>query len=163
MRLNSRLIAPLVAAIAATTWLGCGVKSQPIPPQYAKPERIADLKGANLTDGIRLTWHRPARYAGGAAMRDLGSFTIVRTEAGGPMKQIARIPVTDQGRFQVQQIFTYQDPAPTAGKTYRYRVMSETTDGYVSDPSNEVSILRKVPPPPPNPETFALPTPTPLP
>ncbi len=50
------------------------------------------------------------------------------------------------------------------GKTYHYQVTSSTTDGYVSEPSNDVAIVRKKVSgePAPNPDTFVVPTPVPL-
>ena len=96
-------------------------------------------------------------------MRDLGSFTVMRSEANGAFEPIAKIPVTDNERFQVQSVFRYLDTATTLGHEYGYRVTASTTDGYVSEPSNEVALTRETPPPPPNPETYVLPTPTPIP
>ena len=55
------------------------------------------------------------------------------------------------------------DSATELGKSYRYQVMSNTSDGYLSVPSNKVTVLRKIPPPPPKPEDFVLPTTPPLP
>ena len=52
--------------------------------------------------------------------------------------------------------------ATIMGKTYHYQVTSSTTDGYVSEPSNDVTIVRKAPSAPPNPENFVVPTPVPL-
>jgi hypothetical protein len=153
----------LFAALANVAWLGCGVKSMPIPPEAARPEKILDLEAATAKNGIRLTWGRPDNYAGGDKMRDLAGFAVSRSEADGPYRKVIDIPVTDQGRFQVQRTFTYMDNATEVGKTYHYQAVSNTTDGYTSEPSNTVTILRKIPPPPPRPEDFMLPTPTPLP
>jgi hypothetical protein len=138
------------------------VKSIPIPPEAARPEKIQNLEASSLKDGIRLSWSRPENYAGGQKMRDLGGFTITRSAADGPYKEIGEITVDDQGRFQVQRTFTYTDDATELGSTYRYQVISNTTDGYHSEPSNAAKIVRKVPTPAPNPETFVLPTPVPL-
>ncbi|MDO8434628.1 MAG: hypothetical protein Q7S58_19705 [Candidatus Binatus sp.] len=153
----------VLVAICELTWLGCGVKSAPIPPESARPERILDLQAASAKNGVRLTWSRPEKYAGGDKLTDLSGFTVSRAEADGAFQNVRDVPVTDQGRFQVQPTFTITDDATQVGKTYRYTVTSNTTDDYHSQPSNEVTILRKVPPPPPNPETFMLPTPTQLP
>ena len=95
-------------------------------------------------------------------MRDLGGFTITRSAADGPYQNVGEITVDDQGRFQVQRTFTYTDAATELGRSYRYQVISSTTDGYHSEPSNIVTIVRKAPQPPPNPENFVLPTPVPL-
>jgi len=162
-RSASALAAVLICiALAGLGWLGCGVKSIPIPPEAARPEKIQNLEAASSKDGIRLSWSRPENYAGGQKMRDLDSFTVVRSGADGAYGKIAEIPITDQGRFQVQRTFTYIDDATKLDSTYRYQVTSSTTDGYHSEPSNTVTIVRKIPKPPPNPETFVLPTPVPL-
>jgi hypothetical protein len=153
----------IFAALANVAWLGCGVKSMPISPEAARPEKISDLEAATAKNGIRLTWGRPDSYAGGEKMRDLAGFTVSRSAGEGPYQKIIDVPVTDQGRLQVQHTFTYMDNATELGKTYRYEVVSNTSDGYVSEPSNTVTVVRQIPPPPPRPEDFMLPTPTPLP
>ena len=151
----------MIAALANVV-PGCGVKSQPIPPEAARPEKIMGLEAANAKEGIRLTWIRPENYAGGAKMKDLGSFSISRAEEGKPAEKIGDIQVHDEGRFQVQNNFEFIDGSTILGKTYHYQVISSTTDGYVSEPSNDVSIVRRNASAPPNPDTFVIPTPVPL-
>jgi len=155
-------LALMIAALASAPLLGCGVKSQPITPEAARPEKILGLEAANAKEGIRLTWPRPESYAGGQKMKDLGSFTISRVEEGKAVEKIGDIEVHDQARFQVQRTFTFIDGSTIMGKTYHYQVISSTTDGYVSEPSNDVTIVRRAPSAPPNPETFVVPTPVPL-
>jgi hypothetical protein len=150
------------AALASAMYLGCGVKSQPIPPEAARPEKIVGLEAANAKEGIRLSWDRPESYAGGSKMKDLGSFSISRAEEGKPAEKIGDIQVHDEGRFQVQNTFEFIDGSTVMGKTYHYQVTSSTTDGYVSEPSNDVAIVRKNASAPPNPDTFVVPTPVPL-
>ena len=161
-RVNWLTLALMISALAGAVFPGCGVKSQPIPPEAARPEKIAGLEAANAKEGIRLTWDRPENYAGGAKMKDLGSFTISRAEEGKPAEKIGDIQVNDEGRFQVQDTFTFIDGSTIMGKTYHYQVTSSTSDGYVSEPSNDVAIVRKNPSAPPNPENFVVPTPVPL-
>jgi hypothetical protein len=153
----------VLVAICESVWLGCGVKSAPIPPEDARPEQTLDLQAASAKNGVRLTWSRPMKYNSGDKITDLAGFTVSRSEGDGSYQNVRDVPVTDQGRFQVQQTFTITDDATEVGKTYRYKIVSNTTDNYHSLPSNEVTIIRKVPPPAPNPDTFMLPTPTPLP
>lgn len=162
---SAKLLTALLICIALANlvWLGCGVKSPPIPPEAARPEKISNLAATSTKTGIHLTWGRPELYAGGQKMRDLGSFTISRSSGDAPYGKIAEITVDDQGRFQVQHTFTFTDEATELGGTYRYQVISNTTDGYHSEASNTVTIVRKTPKPQPNPENFVLPTPAPLP
>jgi hypothetical protein len=152
----------ICVALANLVWLGCGVKSVPIPPEAARPEKILNLEGTSSNNGIRLTWSRPENYAGGQKMRDLGGFTINRSTGDAPFQKVGEIMVNDQGRFQVERTFTYTDKATEVGSSYRYQVISNTTDGYHSESSNTLTIVRRVPKPPPNPETFVVPTPVPL-
>jgi len=162
-RANKFAALVISVALANLVWLGCGVKSVPIPPEAARPAKILNLEGSSSNNGIRLTWSRPETYAGGQKMRDLGSFTISRSTGDAPFQKIGEIPVTDQGRFQVERTFNYTDAATELGSTYRYQVISNTTDGYHSEASNTLTIVRRAPKPPPNPETFVVPTPVPLP
>jgi hypothetical protein len=155
-------LALMIAALGNIVFLGCGVKSPPIPPEAARPEKIEGLEAANAKEGIRLTWDRPENYAGGQKMKDLGGFTITRTMEGGPLEKIGEVEVHDEGRFQVQNTFSFIDGSTILGKTYHYQVTSSTTDGYVSEPSNQVTIERKHPSAPPNPDTFVVPTPVPI-
>lgn len=163
MRGGKIIASALVAAALAMLWLGCGVKSPPIPPEMARPEQIEDLQGASLKNGIRLEWHKPDHYVGGMQMRDLGGFTLIRSESDGPYAKVAGIPVTDQGRISQQKLYEYLDSNTDVGKTYHYQVISNTTDGYVSKPSNTATVIRRLPPPPLNPYTYQLPTPSPIP
>jgi hypothetical protein len=151
--------------MSAVVVLGaCGVKSAPIPPEKARPERITSLTATSVQDGVLLRWDRPLTYAGGNTMRDLGGFVIMRAEGDtSEMEPLLEVPVTDQERFQVQMRFTYDDIETQIGAHYRYAIIAETLDGYRSDPSNVVEITRVKPPPPPNPANFQIPTPSPLP
>jgi hypothetical protein len=151
-----------IASFASAVFLGCGVKSQPIPPEAARPEKIVGLEAANAKEGIRLSWDRPELYAGGAKMKDLGSFSISRAEESKPAEKIGDIQVHDEGRFQVQNTFQFIDGSTVMGKTYHYQVPSSPTDGYVREPSNDVVIVRKKASAEPNPDTFVVPTPVPL-
>jgi len=152
-----------LACAAAFVVGGCGVKSQPIPPQEAVPERIVGLDATSQKDGVVLSWERPERTAGGKSMRDLGSFEVDRAEDTATFHRLADIPVTDQDRFQQQRKFSYLDKSAMAGHHYRYQVISSTLDDYRSDPSNEAEITHQIPAPPPNPENFVIPQPKPLP
>jgi hypothetical protein len=115
----------------------------------AAPEPILKLAAANATDGIALTWPRPTTYADGTRMTDLGAFRIERRAAEGPFATVATVRITDRERFRQERRFRWIDIETTAGETYEYRVVSETTDGYVSQPSNAVTIERAIPTPAP--------------
>jgi hypothetical protein len=153
----------IITIFAALGLPGCGVKSAPVPPEYARPERILSLHAQPAVGGIKLTWQRPSHYNGGHAMRDLSGFVIMRADGDGPLTALVKIPVTDRERFQVEEEFSYLDGESRMGGSYRYSVVSETLDGYHSEPSNEVEFTRIKPPLVPNPDTYKLPSPSALP
>ena len=47
-RANWLTLALMIAALANVAFLGCGVKSTPIPPESARPEKILSLRGAPM-------------------------------------------------------------------------------------------------------------------
>jgi len=151
--------AGLVALVVSPMFAACGVKNPPRPPEEVRPEAIADLRAEQAADGVKLSWSRPERYSGGRRMRDLGSFVVLRAEGDGELQRVAELLVTDRERFQVQKTFSYVDSGAELGRSYRYEVVAMTTDGYRSDPSNNISLVRAAPAPAPNPENFVLPTP----
>lgn len=152
----------LALAFGACGW-GCGIKSAPIAPELARPERVPGLRASADPTGIKLSWDRPTHYVSGHTMRDLGSFVILRGEGGGTMQPLVELPVTDQERFAVEREFSYVDGETTLDHRYRYEIVCKTLDGYPSDPSNEVDFTRIKPSPTPNPENFQLPGPSPAP
>jgi len=151
------------ALLALTLFPGCGVKSSPVPPQTVYPEAISDLHASVDPAGINLTWSRPTHYVSGHSMRDLGGFVLLRGEGNQPFQPLVELPVTDQERFSPQHTFSYVDDETQMGNSYRYEIISRTTDGYTSAPSNEVKFTRVRPHITVKPQNFALPTPAPLP
>jgi len=139
---------------------GCGVKSAPVAPEYARPERILTLRAQPAVGGINLTWARPTHYNGGRQMRDLSSFVVMRGEGDGPMTALVEIPVTDRERFQIEDEFSYLDGETTMGSHYRYSVIAKAAGSYRSQPSNEVDMTRIKPPLAPNPNTYKLSAPS---
>src|SRR6202035_1492324 len=82
-RMKRRWLLEWISAAALTASIfvaACGVKSPPIAPERAVPERIVGLDATSKKNGVLLSWERPDRTAGGGKMRDLGSFEIDRAE-----------------------------------------------------------------------------------
>jgi hypothetical protein len=149
----------VVAAVALLALLpACGRKTPVKPPELAAPERIDSLVATNAADGVRLLWRRPGKYVDGTRMTDLGAFRVERSTADSPFTPIATLAVSDRDRFQQERHFRWVDTDATVGDIYQYRVVSFTTDGYVSEPSNVVTIERAVPTPAPTPSATASPT-----
>jgi len=119
------------------------------PPELIAPQRIDNLTASNASDGIQLSWHRPTKYADGTRMTDLGGFRVERATPGTPFAPVATIEIADRDRIRQEQRFRWVDPDTQVGETDEYRVISFTTDGYVSQPSNVVTIERAIPTPAP--------------
>jgi len=141
MKVRCESLFVVAAAVIALFIAGCGVKSLPLPPDAVRPEQIIDLRAVPVGRGIQITWSRPQNYAGGQQMRDLGSFTILRADGDEAYQPLVQIPITDRERFAVATTFSYFDDTVKKGQSYRYQVISSTTDGYDSLPSNEAEII----------------------
>lgn len=140
------------SALAAALMLAaCGLKTPVRPPELVAPETIDALSASNTAGGVRLVWPRPARYVDGSRMFDLAGFRVERASAGAPFVQIAAVDVMDRDRIRQARRFEWTDAGALSGETYVYRVLSFTTDGSTSDPSNIVTIERAVPAPEPTP------------
>lgn len=148
-RASALLIAAL--CVAGATLSACGRKTQVKPPEMVAPEPIDTLAATNAATGVQLSWRRPAKYADGSRMTDLGAFQVERSSNGAPFMPVATIEVTDRDRLQQARHFRWVDTDAVPGETYQYRVISLTTDGYASRPSNIATIERETPTPAPEP------------
>lgn len=129
------------AAVAGVLLLAaCGLKADPRGVDQIRPRTISSLTGLLATDGVHLTWQRPATYVNGQRMDDLGGFLVFRGSQGQQAEQLAEIPVTDRDRFRPEKMFEYVDKQVGKGATVYYRVISFTTDKYYSFPSNQVTV-----------------------
>jgi len=156
-RVGTLMVLALSLALPA-----CGRKTPIRPPELAAPERISNLTASNIAEGIQLSWQRPTKYADGTRMTDLGGFRVDRSAPGVPFATVATVPVTDQERFRQERRFRWVDPDTQVGSIYQYRVASFTTDGYVSEPSDIITVERSIPTPAatrsPTPAATGIPT-----
>ena len=118
----------------------CGRKTMPKPPQLVAPKAVKELSLATQSTGILVRWSRPSEYVDGTTMEDLGGFVVERNRYNSPFEEVARIPITDQGRFQKVKRFDYLDTQLLPGATYHYRIVAFTTDRYFSSPSDAAEI-----------------------
>jgi len=124
----------LVAAVALLA-PGCGHKGAVLAPELVRPEPPTDFDAASTPDGVRLTWTRPTRYAGGARMRDLGSFRIERADADVSPLEFSfagELEMKDQARYQQQRRLEFFDGDVLPEHQYIYRIRARTLDGYES-------------------------------
>src|SRR5262249_10237119 len=116
---------PFVLVLGALA-SGCGLKADPRGADQVRPRTISSLSGKPQQDGVHLEWQRPAAYANGQRMDDLGGFLVFRGLPGEEAKEIANIPVADRDRFRPEKTFGYIDKESGQSGTYYYRVISYT-------------------------------------
>jgi hypothetical protein len=133
---------------------GCGRKTDPRPPELVAPRTVAELSLTTLAYGIALRWSRPTQYVDGSTMEDLGGFVVERSRNNEPFEELARVAVTDRGRFQKLKRFEYVDRAVMPEGTYHYRIVAFTSDGYYSLPTGAATLTWS---PPPSPSPAASP------
>ncbi len=128
---------------------GCGQKGDPRAPELVIPETIRNLTARQDKAGVALTWRRPTQFVDGQALKDLTSFVIFRKEIPPscadclvPYRQLITVYVEDQEKFVKQKQYRFVDEQVQPKATYRYRISSQLKDGSLSEPSNEVEIVR---------------------
>jgi hypothetical protein len=155
-----RRAALVIALVGALVALACGRKTMPKPPQLVAPRAVQELSLATQSGGILVRWTRPTEYVDGTGMEDLAGFVVERNRYNSNFEEIARVPVTDRGRFQKAKRFDYVDTQLLAGATYHYRIVAFTSDGYYSSPSGAAEITWN---PPGSTPAAGTPTPEPAP
>ena len=158
MRVATRPRLALTLLAATLAMPACGRKTDVRPPEFVAPATIETLAARNVDTGVALIWRRPGRTADGGVLFDLDAFIVERALPGEPFAFLARVPVPDRDRLRQQKRFGYLDETPAMGEALRYRVLAITLDGYVSQPSNVIDIVRAAPLPTP---TTAVPNATP--
>ena len=148
--MERRAVLTLVALVLLAP--ACGRKTMPKPPQLVAPKPVQEISLATQKNGILVRWSRPTEYVDGSGMEDLGGFVVERNRYNSKFEEIARVPVTDQGRFQKAKRFDYLDSQLLDGATYHYRIVAYTTDGYYSVPSDAGEITWNPPSVPANPD-----------
>ena len=141
----------LIGLAVATLVPACGRKTMPKPPQWVAPKAVQELSLSTQSTGILVRWSRPTEYADGSTMEDLGGFVVERNRYNSPFTEVARIPVTDLGRFQKAKRFDYLDTQLLPEAIYHYRIVAFTTDRYFSSPSDAAEITWNPPTPTPSP------------
>lgn len=143
------LLVGFAALAAVTDMAGCGRKTPPRPPQLVAPLPVTSLALSVRPTGIEIGWDRSTKYLDGSRMTDLGGFLVERQSFSAEFREIARVPVTDRGRFRQTQRFTHLDEDVTPDMMYHYRVVAFTLDGYYSAPSSAAAITWVPPEPAP--------------
>lgn len=128
---------------------GCGKKGDVRAPELVIPETIRSLTARQDKAGVALTWSRPTQFVDGQPLKDLTSFVIFRKEIPPscadcpvPYRPLTTVYVEDQEKFTKQKQYRFVDEQMQPKATYRYRVSSQLIDGSLSEPSNEVEIVR---------------------
>jgi hypothetical protein len=139
----------VVAALLLMAGLACGKKGDPRAPELATPLPIKNLRATQEARGVALTWSRPTEFVDGREIRDLASFVIFRKEISPacpecpvPYRPLTTVNVEDQEKFIKQKQYRFIDEEVQPKATYRYRVSSQLKDGLLSEPSNEIEIVR---------------------
>ena len=149
----ARLAVGCAVLAALTTAGGCGRKTAPKPPQLVAPRPVTAVALSAQPTGVEVSWDRSTDYVDGSRMTDLGGFLVERQEFGPEFREIARVEVTDRGRFRQQKRFEYLDEDMMPGTTYHYRVVAFTLDGYYSASSGVATITWSPPETAPPPST----------
>jgi len=141
--------------------LGCGVKTDLVPPDVLVAKAITNLHGTVKEDTFELTWTVPKANTNGSTPVDLVTFRVLRREetggcpeCPGEFKKRAELDLKNPKGYSLEKnAATWVDKDLKEGVIYMYKVVGVNHWGYPSAPSNEVMIKWAPAPPPPAPET----------
>ncbi len=133
---------------------GCGVKTEPLPPQQVVPKPITDL-GYELSEkGVTLTWSYPTETVNGTDLEEIASFSLYRAvvpiddyceTCPIPFGMPIEIPggvIPDSGRKTAR----YESTLLRPGHIFFFKVRSGTGAWSRSADSNIVSFTWHIPP-----------------
>ncbi len=141
--------------------MGCGVKTNLVPPDVLVAKAIKDLQGTVKEETFELTWSVPKANVNGSTPVDLVQFRVLRREetggcpeCPGEFKKRAELDLrTPKGYLLEKNTATWADKELNEGVIYMYKIVGVNHWGYPSAPSNEVMIKWAAVPAPPAPET----------
>lgn len=133
---------------------GCGVKTNPVPPQQVVPRPISDLRYSLNEKGLVLQWSYPDRTMGGGKLGEVVSFEVFRAVVAEdsycptcpvPYGEPLLVPggiLPDKGRREA----SYESSLLRPGHRYFFKVRSRTGWWSASPDSNVVSFVWQIPP-----------------
>ncbi len=114
-------------------------------PEDVRPAPIDDLAARWIDGQVELQWSRPNRSETGRRVDEIAEFIIEHQCIGrgdSDFSVAATVATGERGRFRRVRSYRYRRDVPEEWLPCRYRVVSKTYDGYVSEPSNTVEITR---------------------
>ncbi|MCJ7663691.1 MAG: hypothetical protein MUO24_05570, partial [Desulfobacterales bacterium] len=123
--------------------MGCGVKTNLVPPDVLVAKRITDLQGTVKEGAFELTWSVPKANVNGSTPVDLVQFRVLRREetggcpeCPGEYKVRAELDLrTPKGYLLEKNTATWVDKDLTEGVIYMYKIIGVNHWGYPSAPS----------------------------
>lgn len=132
----------------------CGKKGPPIPWSTVVPKRIVDVEAKSREGRLLIEWTLPKENMDKSPLKDLAQFKILKSE-GDLIKGECRgcgekTEVLYEGKLNLEDrgkrlSFSIEDLVP--GKVYIFQVLTVNRRGYMSAPSNPVTVFWDEPPP----------------
>lgn len=140
-------------------WIGgCAKKGPPVPWESIVPKRIVDLMATPIEGRLLLEWTVPKENTDKSPLIDLSSFQIFRSEGiligdeckgcGDKPKMVYEVKIMLPKEVKRKRMaILLEDHEPR--RVYVYQVVSVNKRGYLSSPSNPITIYWDHWPPPP--------------
>jgi predicted small lipoprotein YifL len=122
---------------------GCARRGPLRAPEEVRPAPVQDLRARTLDGQVELVWSRPQRSETGRKVEEIETFVIERQCPGAGQSDFSLLTTIGTGeRRRIRKVTSYRYRHDLARELLpcRYRVVSKTYDGYVSQPSNVVEI-----------------------
>jgi hypothetical protein len=142
----------VAAALSATLAGACGLRTPVRPPEDTAPVVPGAVTVTRTEEEAVVRWPRAERSVDGERLDDLAAFVVERRASDSePWSQVATVSVVDQEKIRRRNSFSWHDPAPAPGVSYR--VFAVTADGQAGPPTAPAVT------PPPSPPSPSPPSP----
>ena len=131
---------------AAVGLCGCGLPGAPQPPSLGIPKAITDLQAGRKGSRVTLAWTEPKETTDGELIRRAGQMVVNRAEEGEAFHKIAVVPLEPALQTGQPAHPSASDDIsgllanPATSDFFLYEVVSLSSRGRTSFPSNAVSV-----------------------
>ena len=135
--INARTVVAVrtLAVVALVSMLAaCGLRTPVRPPEDTAPVVPGAVTATTSSQETVVRWKRAERSADGLRLDDLAAFIVERRASETePWTRVATIDVVDQEKIRRRKDFSWRDPSPARGASYR--VLAVTADGQEGPPT----------------------------
>jgi hypothetical protein len=135
----ARAVAASLLTLTCALAQGCGIRTDPRPPEDTMARAPTDVRTVRVGDVVRVEWRSPGDSVDGKRLGDLAAFVVERRVPGARFTPVGEVQADTAHRLRPIRNYSWVDENPV-GDDAQYRVVAYTADGQRGVPANPVGI-----------------------